>query len=78
MQHFALTSEISRNLVMELNCARSYQSYNSPRWETGADLMKVLVVEDDPFVRDMAVAGLEDAGFEVIEAATGRDALRLL
>jgi CheY-like chemotaxis protein len=40
--------------------------------------MKVLVVEDDPFVREMAVAGLEDGGFEVVEAASGDDALRLL
>ena len=40
--------------------------------------MKVLVVEDDPFVREMAVAGLEDAGFEVVEAASGDGALRLL
>jgi CheY-like chemotaxis protein len=40
--------------------------------------MKVLVVEDDPFVRDMAVTELEDAGYEVMEAATGGQALRLL
>ena len=40
--------------------------------------MKVLVVEDDPFVREMAVTGLEDAGLEAIEAASGEDALRLL
>ncbi|GEO18863.1 response regulator [Microvirga aerophila] len=40
--------------------------------------MKVLVVEDDPFVREMAVAGLEDARFEVIEAASGGQALTLL
>jgi len=40
--------------------------------------MKVLVVEDDPFVREMAVAGLENAGFEVIEAAGGGQALTLL
>jgi CheY-like chemotaxis protein len=40
--------------------------------------MKVLVVEDDPFVREMAVAGLEDAGIEVIYAASGEEALRLL
>jgi CheY-like chemotaxis protein len=33
--------------------------------------MKVLVVEDDPFIREMAVMGLEDAGHEVIEAASG-------
>jgi CheY-like chemotaxis protein len=40
--------------------------------------MKVLVVEDDPFIREMAVAGLEDAGYEVIETGNGGDALRLL
>jgi CheY-like chemotaxis protein len=40
--------------------------------------MRVLVVEDDPFIREMAVAGLEDAGYEVIEAGNGGDALRLL
>jgi CheY-like chemotaxis protein len=40
--------------------------------------MKVLFVEDDLFVREMAVAGLEDAGYEVIEAGNGGDALRLL
>ena len=40
--------------------------------------MNVLVVEDDSFVREMAVAGLEDAGFEVIEATSGGEALELL
>jgi CheY-like chemotaxis protein len=41
-------------------------------------VMNVLVVEDDPFVRDMAVTGLEEAGYEVIEAANGAQALTLL
>jgi CheY-like chemotaxis protein len=40
--------------------------------------IKVLVVEDDPFVRDMAVTGLEEAGYEVIQAASGGQALTLL
>ena len=40
--------------------------------------MKILVVEDDPFVRGMAVTQLEDAGFEVVEAADGEHALKLL
>lgn len=38
----------------------------------------VLVVEDEPFVRMLATEGLEDAGFEVIEAANADDALRIL
>jgi CheY-like chemotaxis protein len=37
--------------------------------------MKILVVEDEELLRAMAVDALSDAGFEVIEAATGEDAL---
>jgi CheY-like chemotaxis protein len=38
----------------------------------------VLVVEDDPLVRTMARRSLADAGFEVLEAANGREALDLI
>ncbi|KFG71107.1 response regulator [Microvirga sp. BSC39] len=41
-------------------------------------MTKILVVEDDPFIREMAMTGLEDAGYEAIEAANGGEALRLL
>jgi CheY-like chemotaxis protein len=37
--------------------------------------MKVLVVEDDRLVRAVTVDALEEEGFEVIEAATGDEAL---
>jgi CheY-like chemotaxis protein len=37
--------------------------------------MKVLVVEDEELIRLIVVDALEDAGFEVIEAATGEEAL---
>lgn len=37
--------------------------------------MRVLVVEDDPLVREMAVEALRDAGFGVVEAASGEEAL---
>jgi CheY-like chemotaxis protein len=40
--------------------------------------MNILVVEDDSFIRDMAVTELEEAGHEVMEAASGGQALRLL
>lgn len=37
--------------------------------------MRVLVVEDDPLIRDFAAQILLDEGFEVIEAETGEQAL---
>lgn len=37
--------------------------------------MRVLVVDDDDLVRTVAVDTLEEAGFEVIEAATAEEAL---
>ncbi len=39
---------------------------------------KVLVVEDEPLLRMAAVDILEDAGFLVEEAGSGREALRVL
>jgi CheY-like chemotaxis protein len=38
----------------------------------------ILVVEDEPLVRLAAVGMLEDAGFRMIEAADGEEALELL
>jgi DNA-binding response OmpR family regulator len=40
--------------------------------------LRVLLVEDEPMVREMAAEILEDEGFEVIEAATGDEAACLL
>ena len=37
--------------------------------------MRILIVEDDELVREMAVESLMDAGFEVVEATTGEEAL---
>lgn len=39
------------------------------------DGKKILVVEDDELVRELAVGQLETAGFDVIEAQTGEDAV---
>jgi CheY-like chemotaxis protein len=39
---------------------------------------RVLVVEDEELVREMLVASLKDAGFSVLAAATGTEALALL
>ena len=38
---------------------------------------RILVVEDDPLVRGMALRSLVEAGFEVLEAANGQAALQL-
>lgn len=38
----------------------------------------VLIVEDEPFVRELAVAAVEDAGFEVVEADNAQAALEIL
>ncbi len=38
----------------------------------------ILIVEDDPLIRWSGAATLEDAGFEVLEAANADDALALL
>jgi CheY-like chemotaxis protein len=38
----------------------------------------VLVVEDEPLLRMMAVDMVEDAGFEAVEAADATDAVRIL
>jgi CheY-like chemotaxis protein len=38
----------------------------------------VLVVEDDRDVREIAITVLEEAGYRVLEAASGDDAYRLL
>jgi diguanylate cyclase (GGDEF)-like protein len=37
----------------------------------------ILVVDDDPAVRALVAARLEDAGYETVQAASGEDALRL-
>ncbi len=38
----------------------------------------ILVVDDDPQVRDLAVVMLEDTGFTVLEASSGEEALDVL
>jgi CheY-like chemotaxis protein len=40
--------------------------------------LRVLLVEDEPMVREMAADALKDEGFDVIEAATGDAAVLLL
>src|ERR1700691_5718030 len=47
-------------------------------WEDSSKTPAVLIVEDEPLVRLNAVRALEDAGFEVIEAASADEAIQIL
>jgi CheY-like chemotaxis protein len=48
------------------------------RWKDSSKTPAVLIVEDEPLVRLGAVRAIEDAGFEVIEAANADEAIRIL
>ena len=47
-------------------------------WGNSTKMPAVLIVEDEPLVRLGAVNIIEDAGFEVIEAASADEAIRIL
>ena len=47
-------------------------------WGDSTKIQAVLIVEDEPLVRMGAVNIIEDAGFEVIEAASAEEAMRIL
>jgi len=48
------------------------------RRASGVDKPVVLVVEDEPLVRLNAVAMIEEAGYEVVEAANADEAIAIL
>ncbi len=49
-----------------------------PTATAGDPKARILVVDDDVDVREVAVETLKDAGYEVLEAATAHDAFKLL
>src|SRR5690348_16312205 len=53
--------------------------HESPLWRLQAmtyqSMLRVLVVEDEMLIREMVVEALTDAGFEVLEAVNGEEAL---
>jgi nitrogen-specific signal transduction histidine kinase/CheY-like chemotaxis protein len=84
----ALSSSVGAGTTVEIYLPRSRQAL-SPLHARGADggapegalpqaSGRVLFVEDDPLVREAVTNGLEDAGFDVVVAASGDQALAML
>lgn len=81
----ALSSSVGAGTTIELYLPRSRQPL-SPVHAGGAEATmamprasgRVLFVEDDPLVREAVVSGLEDAGFDVVVAASGDQALAMI
>src|SRR6266704_3210812 len=73
---FVLDRESS---TMEYNPAIGSRRFQSPSiHSTGMAPVTVLIVEDDELVREVGVGFLSDAGFHVLEATNGEEALSLL
>src|SRR6266571_4031652 len=73
---FVLDRESS---TMEYNPAIGSRRFQSPSiHSTGMAPVTVLIVEDDELVRELGVEFLSDAGFQVLEATNGEEALSLL
>lgn len=51
---------------------------NAPTDPTSVARRRLLVVEDEPLVRELIVLELEDAGYDILEAEDGPTALGLL
>lgn len=72
----ALPSELQEHLKKELAAISTSMPDIAPAAQTTKQL--VLVVEDNPSVRDVAAAMIEEMGFEVITAADGHEGLKAI
>jgi CheY-like chemotaxis protein len=83
--HIKISSEVSHGTVVKLYLPRHFGT-GQPAWAPadrtelpkGSGHHTVLVVEDDPDVRDYSVHVLTELGYQVIKAADGPSALALL
>mgnify|MGYP000562006601 CR=1 FL=1 len=71
---------ISANLLLSGKAdATNRKGAHTPPLERNMDYMKkILVLEDEPSIRSFVVINLKRAGYEAIEAGTGREALERL
>ena len=81
--HVKIYSEPGEGTTVRLYLPRAVGAEVSARQRTGTPVQlprgsgTVLVVEDEPAVREIAIAILGDLGYRVLEAADGEDALRV-
>ncbi len=82
--HVRAYSEVGRGTTIRLYLPLANDTVSAKREsqelsaENSGGNEKILVVEDQEEVRDVAVALLEDLGYEVVEAKNGWDGLRVL
>jgi CheY-like chemotaxis protein len=80
----ALSSSVGAGTTVDLYLPRSNQPLSPQAGAPDAGTAvprasgRVLFVEDDPLVREAVVSGLEDAGFDVVVAASGDQALAMI
>ncbi len=79
--HINLTSELGEGTVFQIFFPRTLDTVvagvPSPSSTTTGGTESILVVEDDPGVREVTVRSLRAAGYRVLIAASGRDALHM-
>ncbi len=81
--HVTIYSEEGHGTTVKLYLPRAKQADLEAGPDVATDLSRageetILVVEDDPDVRTLAVALLGDLGYEVLEAGNGTEALKAL
>jgi len=80
--HVSIYSEIDKGTTVSIYLPRTREDATEDidsevrRRHTGAE--RILVIEDDEFVREIPVSYLRDQGYDVTEATNGKEAIRCL
>jgi CheY-like chemotaxis protein len=80
--HISFSSEVGKGTIFRVYFPRVYQPLNVetlpvPTGPLPRGTETLLLVEDEPGVRQMACRVLENQGYEVLSAPNGQDALRV-
>lgn len=81
--HLNIKSEVGRGTTIdlylprtELSAAKEVVTSDAPEIASGSE--SILVVEDDEFLREIAIDILEDQGYQVTGAGNGKEAVKAL